>query len=114
MIWGHHIHVLGAGGGGGGGATGFGEIFMHTIVIVCCNAGVLLGDPHGQNLFVAHPTIKQSDVRATEALSKNPSKFVLSMMDLFFSRSTLANSLATRKEGRDRLDADIMEGLRRK
>lgn len=80
------------------------------MVIVYCNTGVLLGGPHGQNLFVAHPTIKQSDVRATEALSKTPGKFVLSMMDLFFSRSTLANSLATKKEGRERLDADIMEG----
>ena len=81
------------------------------MVILYCNTGVLLGDPHGQNLFVAHPTIKQSDVRATEALSKTPGKFVLSMVDLFF---TLANSLATNKEGRERLDADIMEGLRRK
>ena len=75
---------------------------------------MLLGDPHGQNLFVAHPTIKQSDVRATEALSKTPGRFVLSMVDLFFSRSTLANSLVTQKEGKERLDADIMEGLRRK
>ena len=74
---------------------------------------MLLGDTHGQNLFVAHPTIKQSDVRANEALSKAPGRFVLSMLDLFFSRSTLSSSLATKK-GKDRLDADIMEGLRRK
>ena len=86
-------------------------LFTNT-VIVYCNTGVLLGDPHGQNLFVSHPTIKQNDIRATEALSKTPGKFVLSMVDLFFSRSTLANSLVTRKEGRERLDPDIMEGIR--
>lgn len=46
--------------------------------------------------------------KRAEALSKTAGKFALSMVDLFFTRSTLTSSLAIRKEEKERLDPDIL------
>ena len=73
--------------------------------------GVLLGDPHGENKFVAHSSVKQRDIKAIEAVCRDGKKFVLAALDIF-TKGTLARSLVTRKEGRDQLDPDIIEGLR--
>ena len=75
-------------------------------------AGVLLGDPYGDNIFVEHPTITRNDVRALEALSKGDQKLALAMVDLFFSKDVQAASLVTRKEDRNLLDQNIIEGIR--
>lgn len=85
--------------------------YNHTFII---HVGVLLGDPHGENKFISHPTVRQRDIRAVEAVCGDGKKFVLSALDIFFTKSTLARSLVTKKEGRDQLDPDIIEGLRRK
>ena len=73
---------------------------------------MLLGDPHGENKFLAHCSVKQRDITAIEAVCRDGKKFVLAALDIFFTRGTLARSLVTRKEGRDQLDPDIIEGLR--
>ena len=75
-------------------------------------AGVLLGDPYGENLFVEHPTITRKDVRSLEALSKSDQKLALALVDLFFPKDVQAASLATKKEDRDLLDQNIIEGIR--
>ena len=49
-----------------------------------------------------------------EALSKEPSEFALALVDVFFSRETLAKSLVAQKEDKKRLDPDIIEVIRRK
>ena len=75
-----------------------------------------LGNPFGregiEKLFI--PDVNRRDVRAVEALSKEPSKFALALVDVFFSKETLAKSVVTQKEGRERLDLDVIEGIRRK
>ena len=47
-------------------------------------------------------------IKAVEVVCRKRKKFVLAAMDIF-SRSTFARSVVM---GRDRLDSDIMEGLR--
>ena len=78
--------------------------------------GVWLGNPFGregiEKIFI--PDVNRRDVWAVEAMSKETSKFSLALVDVFFSRETLAKSLVTQKEGRQRLDPDIIEGIRRK
>lgn len=83
--------------------------YNHTFIV---HVGVLLGDPHGENKFISHPTVRQRDIRAVEAVCGDGKKFFLSALDIFFTKSTLARSLVTKKEGRDQLDPDIIEGLR--
>ena len=70
-------------------------ICMHSL----CDVGVLLGDPHGEIKFIAHPSIKQWDIKAVEAVCRDGKKFVLAALDVFFTKSTLARSLVTKKEG---------------
>ena len=82
--------------------------YNHTFII---HVGVLLEDPHGENKFISHPTVRQRDIRAVEAVCGDGKKFVLSALDIF-TKSTLARSLVTKKEDRDQLDTDIIEGLR--
>ena len=83
---------------------------------VSSHLGVWLGNPYGRSrvdkIFI--PDIKQQDVRAVEALNKEATKFALALLDVFFSKETLCRSLATRKEGRDLLNPDVVEGIRRK
>ena len=89
-------------------------LFLITIIslYVHVHVGVILGDPHGENKFISHPTVRQRDIRAAEAMCGDGKKFFLSALDIFFTKSTLARSLVTKKEGRDQLDPDIIEGLR--
>ena len=76
-----------------------------------------LGNPFGrkdiEKIFI--PEVNRRDVRAVEALNKEPSKFALALVDVFFfSRETLAKSLVTQKKDQECLDPDIIEGIRRK
>ena len=64
---------------------------------------MLLGDPHGENQFVSHSSVKQRDITAIEAVCRDGKKFVLAALDIFFTKGTLVRSLVTRKEGRDQL-----------
>jgi hypothetical protein len=61
--------------------------------------GVLLGDPHGENKFIAHPSVKQRDIKSVEAVCRDGKKFVLAALDIFFTKSTLARSLVTGEIG---------------
>lgn len=80
------------------------------------SVGMWLGNPFGregiEKIFI--PDVNRQDVRAVEAMNKEPTKFALSLVDVFFSKETLAKSLVTQKDGRERLDPDIIEGIRRK
>ena len=85
---------------------------MIPFVMICI--GVWLGNHFGregiQKIFI--PDVSKRDVRAVEAMSRELSKFVLALVDIFSSRETLAKSLVTQKEDQERLDPDI-EGIRR-
>ena len=85
---------------------------IHSPVMSILIAGVLLGDPYGENLFVEHPTITRKDVRSLESLAKSDQKLVLALVDLFFTKEVQAASLAMKKEDRDLLDQNIIEGIR--
>ena len=91
-------------------------MYCITVLLPCMHSlydvGVLLGDPYGESKFIAHPMIKQRDIKATEAVCNNGKKFVLARLDVFFNKATLARSLVTRKEGRDLLDPDVIQGIR--
>lgn len=65
-----------------------------------------------EKIFI--PDTKPQDIRAVEALNKEATKFTLALLDVFFSKETLSRSLVTRKEGRDLLNPDVIEGIRRK
>ena len=73
--------------------------------------GLILGDLNGEFIRIDHPTVKASDIRGVEVLSKAASKCALALLDVFFSKECLARYLAT-KEGKDLLDPDIIEGIR--
>ena len=80
----------------------------HTLYIV---GSLILGDPNGQFIHIDHPTVKASDIRGVEVLSKAFSKCALAILDVLFSKECLAHSLATKKEDKDLLDPDIIEGI---
>lgn len=56
--------------------------------------------------------MKRSDIRAVEVLSKSASKCALSLLDVFFTKECLVRSLATKKDDKDLLDPDTIEGIR--
>ena len=60
---------------------------------------------------MVHPTITRKDVGAIEALAKGDQKLALAMIDLFFPKDVQAASLVTKKEDRDLLDQNIIEGI---
>lgn len=80
--------------------------------LLCIVGCLILGDPNGQFIHIDHPTVKANDIRGVEVLSKAASKCALALLDVFFSKECLARSLATKKEGKDLLDPDILEGIR--
>ena len=82
------------------------------VYIRCATAGGLIfGDPRGECISIDHPTVKPSDIRAVEVLSKTASRCALALLDVFFSKESLVRSLATKKDGKDLLDPDIIEGI---
>ena len=82
------------------------------VYLCTCFVGLILGDPKGKFIHIDHPTVKPSDICAVEVLSKAASKCALALLDVFFSKECLARSLATKKEDKDLLDPDIIEGIR--
>ena len=46
-----------------------------------------------------------------EVLCKSASKCALALLDVFFSKESLARSLAKKREGKDLLDPDIIDGI---
>ena len=82
------------------------------IYTLCIVGGLILGDPNGQFIHIDHPTVKPSDIRGVEVLSKAAPKCALALLDVLFSKECLARSLATKKEDKDLLDPDIIEGIR--
>ena len=78
--------------------------------------GVWLGNPFGregiEKIFI--PDVSRHDVRAVEAMSREPSKFVLALVDVFFQQGNIGEVLSFKKEGRERVDPDIIEGIRHK
>ena len=84
---------------------------MYLIYCICVG-GVLLGDPQGEMIRIDHPTVKQSDIRGVEALAKTAPKCALALLDVFFTKECLMRSLATKKEDKDLLDPDVIEGIR--
>lgn len=84
-------------------------VLNYNHIYVHVHAGVLLGDPHGENKFISHSTARHCDIRAIEAMCGDGKKFFLSALDIF-TKSTLARSLVTKKDGRDQLASDIIEG----
>ena len=56
--------------------------------------------------------MKLSDIRAVQVLSKDAAKCALSLLDVFFSKECLVRSLVTKKDDKDLLDPDVIEGIR--
>lgn len=56
----------------------------------------------------------QASVRSVEALATTPAKLALGLADVLFTKDELSTSLVTKKEGRNLLDPDKVEGIRRK
>ena len=56
--------------------------------------------------------MKLSDIRAVKVLSKGAAKCALSLLDVCFSKECLVHSLATKKDDKDSLDPDVIEGIR--
>ena len=54
----------------------------------------------------------QRDVISVEGVSTDASKLALNLIDVFFTKDILSTSLATRWEGRDLLDPEVIEGIR--
>ena len=47
-------------------------------------------------------------------MASTPAKLALGLADILFTREELASSLVTKKEGRNLLDPEKIEGIRRK
>ena len=52
------------------------------------------------------------DVISAEGVSTDASKLALNLLDVFFTKDILSISLATRWEGRDLLNPEVIEGIR--
>ena len=59
------------------------------------------------------PNFTQQQVRAADTKARTPTKLALALLDVFFSRDKLSQSLCTKWEGREQLDPTIIEGIRR-
>ena len=69
-----------------------------------------MGCPTGECIHLADFT--QRDVISVEGVSSDASKLALNLIDVFFfTKDILSTSLATRWEGRDLLDPEVIEGI---
>ena len=81
----------------------------------CCSiaGSVLLGNPRSDQQIII-PGYSHTSVRALEASSTTPDQLALGLADILFTKDELSSSLVTQKEGRNLLDPDRVEGIRRK
>ena len=87
---------------------------MYTVYMVSPRyhilAGAILGCPTAECIHLADFT--QRDVISVEGVSTDASKLALNLLDVFFTKDILSTSLATRWEGRDLLNPEVIEGIR--
>ena len=88
--------------------------YVHGCMFYCSVAGsVLLGNLRSDQQIVI-PGCSHTTVRALEASSTTPDELALGLADILFTKDELSSSLVTQKEGRNLLDPDRVEGIRRK
>lgn len=76
--------------------------------------GLLLGNPKGEHVFL-DSTVTQVTQREVVAVENQQyatgTKFVLSLLDIFFDKETLARSLVTLRKDKDQLNTEIINGI---
>ena len=78
---------------------------IHTgIWLFHSHAGCWLGDPHGDNVWVANG--------AAEVVSNNPAKLALALMAIFFTKKEMANGNCNPAPSRQLLNPNVITGIR--
>ena len=55
------------------------------------HVGVILGNPNAEHVVISDTLVRQKDITAVEALSKELTKFVLCLLDVFFQNLNWQN-----------------------